>query len=112
MAYRVVLYRSSERVREIESFLDELSDKQRVKVLRQISYLVEFGLTISNPGLKKVSSTVFWEVRILGKDNIRLVCVEVKKVIFVLHVFFKKKQKIPNRELKTATNRYKMLIDK
>lgn len=111
MAYQVVLYRSSAKIREVEAFLDELNERQRVKVLRQVSYLVEFGLTAANPGLKKVSSTVLWEVRILGKDNIRLICVEVKRIVYVLHVFFKKKQKTPAREFRIATQRYHRLID-
>jgi len=99
MAYKVEL------IKEAIEILDELTDKQRGKVLRQINYLIEFGLTPANPGLRKIASSSLWELRILGKDNIRVLCIEIKKTLYILHLFFKKNQKTSARELKIALSR-------
>ena len=51
-----------------------------------------------------------WELRILGKDNIRLFCAPAgKSRVVVLHVFLKKSQKTPAREIDCALDRYRIL---
>lgn len=68
-------------------------------------YIREFGINYKIPNTKKVSGTDFWELRILGKDNIRIFCIGNKKDVHIVHVFSKKKQKTPPKEIKVAENR-------
>jgi phage-related protein len=101
-------YLSPSGVNPVKNFLDSLSVKQQVKVLRIFQYLEEFGPTLAIPHLKKVSGTPLWEVRILGRDNIRLLYFVAKKdYILVLHGFIKKSGKTPKKELNVALNRLK-----
>lgn len=93
----------------VKKDFDKFSSQQRTKVLRQLQYLQEFGMSSAVPNLKKVKSTSLWESRILGKNNIRIFCVVHKRKVVVLHIFEKKKQKTPERELSVAVKRFKEL---
>ncbi len=63
--------------------------------------------------LKKVIGTQFWEIRLLGKDSIRILYViPIKDKFLVLHGFKKKTQKTPAKELNIALIRYKDWMSK
>lgn len=92
----------------VKKFLDKLAKKQQGKILRIIQYIQEYGLQSVIPHIKKLTGTPFWEIRILGKDNIRIIYVlPVSNQVLVLHGFIKKKQKTPLKELEIASSRYK-----
>jgi phage-related protein len=62
--------------------------------------------------LKKISSTPFWEIRILGKDNARIFYItENQNTIILLHGFIKKTKKTPSKEIAITFKRYKDIID-
>ena len=105
--YRVSFYAPKDQKSPISEFLDSCSDISRAKILKQLKYVEEFGLTPAIPNLKKVISTPFWELRILGKDNIRIFCVNrPEKEVKVIHIFFKKKQKTPLKEISVALKQF------
>lgn len=80
--------------------------------MRQFQYLQEFGLTPAVPNLRKITGTPLWELRTLGKDNVRIFCVSLpQKEIKVLHIFRKKKQKTPAKEINLALKRYQEILD-
>lgn len=84
----------------------------RSKIARQIRYLKEFGLTMANPNLKKLAGTKLWEVRILGRDSIRIICIAiVGNEIVIVHIFKKKGNKMSERDLNIALKRYKYLTN-
>lgn len=94
-------------LKNVEEFLNRQDERLRAKLLRQLKYVQEFGLTTMVPSLKKVKGTEFWELRVLGKDNARLFCGEKKEVIWIIHGFIKKKQKTDRREIDEALRRGK-----
>lgn len=68
-----------------------------------------YGLETIRPYVKKLSGSPLWEIRILGKDNIRILYVGISgNNIVALHGFFKKTQKTPPKEIETALNRLKL----
>lgn len=90
------------------NFLDQLSKNQQTKILRIFSNIKVYGLSSILPHVKKLSGTLFWEIRILGRDNIRGIYIcPFKETVLVLHGFVKKKQKTPPKEMSTALQRYK-----
>ena len=106
--YRVSFYTPVNKVSPIKEFLDSCQLNLRVKILRQLKYVEEYGLNLAIPNVKKLIGSKLWELRILGRDNIRIICVPLKgKEIKVLHIFRKKKQKTPLREINVALRRYK-----
>jgi|SRR3989344_938826 len=108
--YKVTFYTPKDKISPISEFLDKCNESLRAKILRQLKYTQEYGLTPAVPNLKKVTNTPLWELRILGRDNIRIFCVNLpNKEIKVLHIFIKKKQKTPMKEIKIALNRFSQL---
>lgn len=58
-------------------------------------------------------NTPFWELRILGKNNIKIICIPLSgKKVKVMHIFRKKKQKTPTKEINIALKRHQELLDK
>lgn len=97
----------------VKELIEGLPTNQISKISRAIMHLKEFGISRDVPNLRKLTGTKFWEYRILGKDNIRIICVAiVDGKIVVLNVFNKKSQKTPAKELKTSEERYKVVIDR
>ena len=111
--YEISYYSPTQKSSPIENFLESLNPIQEAKVIRAFTYLKEFGLTNSIPNLRKLAGTPLWELRILGKDNIRIICTSRKvNEIVILHIFIKGKRKTPTRELNLAINRYKSVVDR
>ena len=103
---RIYYYLSPRGSNPVKDFLGSLSVKQQVKILRIFQYLEEFGSTSAIPQVRKISGTPLWEIRVLGKDNIRLLYfVPQQKYILILHGFVKKKQKAPRKEIVIALQR-------
>lgn len=103
----VYYYLSSSGKNPVKNFLDSLQKIQQAKVLRIFQYIEEYGLHSILPRVKKLTGTPLWEIRILGKDNIRVIyVVPTKNAVLVLHGFIKKKQKTPSKELNLALSRY------
>jgi len=95
--------RGNEPVRE---FLDQLSKPAREKTVRAITPLVEFGLGSHILNTKKLIGTPLWEVRVLGKDSIRVVyAIAIANRVLILHGFIKKSQKTPSRQISLALKR-------
>ena len=90
----------------VKEFIDKLSKKQQDKIMRAIYPIVEFGIGTHLRNTKKLGDTDLWEIRILGKDSIRIIyALEIRNAILVLHVFVKKSQKTPTREIGIAERR-------
>lgn len=105
---KVQYYISPSGKNPFNDFLNSLSPSQQSKILRVFAYLENYGLSSIIPHIKKLSKTPFWEIRTLGKDNIRVIFVApYKNLILVLHGFVKKSQKTPLKELTTVYNRYR-----
>lgn len=110
--YKVTFYTPVGKTSPIEEFLDSCQLNLRTKILRQLKYVEEYGLNLAIPNIKKIPDTSLWELRILGKDNIRVICLPLpEKNVKVLHIFRKKKEKTPFRELNLAISRHKEILD-
>src|SRR3990170_4868004 len=104
--YKVSFYTPSGKISPIKEFLNSTYESLRSKILRQLKYVQEFGLTSSIPNLRKLTNTSLWELRILGRDNIRIICASLpNKEAKVLHIFAKKKRKTPQKEITLALRR-------
>lgn len=108
MEFEITLYKDSFGKSPVEEFLIELSDSNLIlatktresidKLRNRIYHREPFSKHIE-PGL--------WELRIKsGTDTLRIFYTfEKGRVIILLHIFIKKKQKIPSKELEIARKR-------
>lgn len=109
----VEFFASFDKKSPIKEFIDQCPTQQQVKILRILQYLQEFGPTSAIPNSKKLKGTPLWELRILGKDNIRIIYAPLgKNKVVVLHIFLKKKRKTPRKEIELAFRRYKNILDR
>lgn len=105
--YKVFYYLSPSGDNPIKKFINSLEEKQQVKILRIFQYIQEYGLIAIIPHTKKLTGTDLWEIRILGKDNIRIIyIIPLNKTMLVLHGFVKKKQKTSRNDIDIALARY------
>ena len=66
----------------------------------------DYGISSVLPHVKKLTGVPLWEIRILGRDNIRVFYVmPTGHTVLVLHGFIKKKQKTPLKEIAIAIGR-------
>jgi len=87
-------------------FLDSLEPKQQTKILRLIMQIEQYDLVSILPHTKKLSGIPLWEIRVLGKDNLRVIYISpLKDSIIILHGFNKKTQKTPSKEIHIALKR-------
>ena len=92
----------------LERFIESLEKPMIAKVLRTIDLLEKFGPKLEPPHTKKISTHLF-ELRISGKQEIRIFYSFHKSQILLLHGFIKKSQKIPQKEIKIALQKLKLL---
>lgn len=109
--YKVFSYEDRNGKDLITESVQKFTKSQKSKYIRQTQYLRNFGITRSNPVLKKVVGTRMWELRSLGKDNIRIICAEYRDGVVLLHVFIKKTQKTSSGDLMIAQRRLAELLD-
>lgn len=107
--FNVWLYRNTQGDSPVVDFINHANMVQKGKIIKQILHLSEFGITIHNSSLKKLTGTPLWEVRILGRDNIRLFCANTIFGVSVLHIFIKKSQKTPASGISVAVKRLRSL---
>lgn len=102
----VDFYRDARGGAPVTQFLDTLQLKDRARVSRTILLLEDYGPALKMPHVRHLRGKV-WELRIDGRPNsYRVLYAAVPGRKFVLlHIFAKKTEKTPERELTTAINR-------
>lgn len=106
--HKVIYYISPSGDNPVKEFIDSLQKIQKAKIFRVFEIYQRYGISSIAPHTKKLSGIPLWEIRIKGKDNIRIIyLVRTQYSILALHGFIKKKQKTPRRELEIALERYK-----
>lgn len=109
MPYKVLIHPLDETPNIIQDFIKKLQKSSIQKITRQLRYLEEYGLVTEVIDTKKLKGYDFWEVRILGKENIRIMVWGYDKYIFIIHIFKKKNQSTNPKELEIAKYRLKMI---
>lgn len=100
MSYEICILK----VEEFKKFIEKLDKDSKARLIRDIDFLKENGVSLKMPFAKKIDKKL-WELRTSGKQRVRVIY-SIKGVqIYVVHWFIKKTQKIPTKELKTAVKR-------
>jgi phage-related protein len=107
--YKVYVYPIDKYPSIVQEFISKQQKSTVHKIARQLKYLEEYGLTSEVIDLKKLKGYEFWEVRILGKENIRILVWGYGQNIFVIHIFKKKNQVTSPKELELAKYRLKSI---
>ena len=85
-------------------FLKSFDDDLSTKIFGLLEILDELRMHLGPPKLKKITKDIY-ELRVVGKLQIRILCSFFKSETLILHAFVKKSRKIPQRELEKAIHR-------
>ena len=88
----------------VEKFVNTLEREAFAKVLRAVTILGKYGNNISMPWSKPLQSGVF-ELRIRGKQEVRILYVFHNGAAVLLHGFIKKTFFVPRKEIVVALSR-------
>ena len=108
MAWKVKDLQTSGGKKLIESFIIVQERKTQAKITRMIITLGKYGPSLGMPFSKKIDKNL-WELRISGKEAIRIFYTFKGSEIVLLHIFKKKTERIPQKEIKLATQRIERL---
>ncbi len=99
IGWKIIYYISSSGKNPVKEFLDKYP-KAKLKALRILSNIEEYGLSFAIPHIKKLTGTPLWEIRILGEDSVRILYVTKQEMrVILLHAFVKKTDKTPRKEI-------------
>lgn len=90
--------------KEVEKFIEILEKSAVSKTLQTIDLLQEFTFRLGMPHSKKVSADLY-ELRIRGRQEIRIFYTFKDEKIVLLHGFIKKTNQTPPKEITTALKR-------
>lgn len=94
---------------EVEKFLNSLDKETAAKTAKTIDLLEKFGNELRMPHSKKVAEKIF-ELRIVGKPEVRILYAFHTGAAFLLHGFVKKTQKLPPKNLSMAVRKWKDIV--
>lgn len=96
---------------KLEKEVLKLPDSLLARYIHLTNLMLEFGSSLGMPHTKAIDDGLF-ELRVKGKEGIARVfyCTRIGKRIVMLHVFVKKTQKTPKKELKRAIQRMKEVL--
>ncbi len=100
MNYEVCVLRKD----EFEKFVAKLDNESKARLVRDIDFLKQNGLSLRMPLAKKIHNKL-WELRISGKQRVRIIYSIKESQIYILNWFIKKTQKTPIKELKKSIKR-------
>ncbi|MEA2112778.1 MAG: type II toxin-antitoxin system RelE/ParE family toxin [Patescibacteria group bacterium] len=92
----------------INKFITKLEKGSIAKVLKTIDLLEKFNFKLGLPHSKKIDKKLF-ELRVYGRQKIRIFYIFQGEDIILLHIFIKKTTKIPARELKVINTKLQKL---
>ncbi|MBU1130414.1 type II toxin-antitoxin system RelE/ParE family toxin [Patescibacteria group bacterium] len=104
MPHQVFLFENSRGQKPVKDFIKKLDYSSKAKITRIIGLLEQYGCFLRMPYSKKLDNNIF-ELRIRGKNEIRVLYSSIKNKFILLHVFKKKTQKTPVKEILIAKQR-------
>lgn len=104
MLWIIKLYESKRGEKFVEEFIKSREPQTISKISHQIDLLERYGHLLGMPHSKKLTSDLY-ELRIRGKQEIRITYTFKNKNIYLLHAFKKQTQKTPRKEIDTSLKR-------
>lgn len=92
----------------VEDFLASLKKPVIAKILRTLDLLEKFGNKLGMPHSKKIEKDLF-ELRIRGKEEVRIFYCFHKNSAYLLHGIIKKSNTIPRKAISLAKRKIKAL---
>lgn len=103
---KIYYYVSSSKQEAVSEFIDSLEKSTKEKLFRTFEHFTKYGVISAIPHTKKLIGTKLWEIKLVGKNSIRVIyAVVFRGDILIILGFIKKTQKTPQKYIKTALAR-------
>lgn len=109
MSWKVLFFQAARGESPIEDFIEHQDSATYAKILHLILLLKNNGPFLKPPYIKKLQANLY-ELRITGKIPVRIFYTMINNEYYLLHIFKKKTNKTPNKEIKIAVDRMKEII--
>lgn len=109
MEWSILLYESQRGEKPVEEFIKNQQPQAQAKILHHLNLLQQYGLHLGMPHSKILGSGIY-ELRIRGKEELRIFYCISKSTIYLLHAFKKQSEKTPARELSVAIERSRIVL--
>lgn len=107
-SWEVIAFESTRGEMPVEDFVRSLDQASISKFTHCSNLLEKHGPILGMPHSKKLAQNLY-ELRIRGKQEVRIIYGFVDRKIYLLHGFKKKTQQTPVKEIETAKKRFAVL---
>lgn len=108
MTWNINYFKTTRDTQPVRDFIEQQDKITRAKIDHSIMLLHVSGPFLKPPYMKKIANKLY-ELRIVGKEQIRIFYTIYQNEYYLLHAFKKKSQKTPSKEIQTALDRMKLL---
>lgn len=108
MEWKIIEYETIRGERPVAEFIKKQQPQAIAKIAHLVDLLEVHGSLFGMPHAKKLETNIY-ELRVRGKEEIRIIYGFKGKTIYILHGFKKQKQKTPQKEIAIARQRYMFL---
>lgn len=108
MAWQIIYFETNSGRKPVYEVVARLQPAAKAKYLEAIELLSVLGPHLVLPWSRKLNREIY-ELRIRGREELRVLYCFLDHKIYLLHAFRKQKQKLPQQELAIAHQRLKRL---
>lgn len=109
MTWNVGFYLNGRKKSPVKEFISKQPVKMAAKIVHLLELLQKFGPFLTEPYCKRLTNNLY-ELRVRGKSAIRILYTKSSDQFILVHVFVKKTQKTPRKEIDIALDRIKLLL--
>lgn len=109
IVWKVKYFQTRRGVFPVKDFVENQNLEIKTKFGKLVRLLINNGPLLRPPQSKKIAKDLY-ELRSSGNDPLRIFYTSKNKIYYLVHIFKKKSQKTPPRELKTALDRTREII--
>lgn len=106
--WTILTYETSSGEKPVDLFIKKQQPQARSKIIHNVRLLQEYGNMLGMPHSKMLGRGLC-ELRIRGKEELRILYFFKQKTIYLLHAFKKQKQQTPQKDIELAFLRVKDL---
>lgn len=103
-SWEVIFYETARGEKVVKEFIKTLEVSTISKISSEIDLLKDHGPFLGMPHSRKLMKDLY-ELRIRGRQEVRIVYGFINKTVILLHIFVKKTQETPPKEVETALKR-------
>lgn len=108
IVWLVETYETHKGEKPVDVFIKKQQPQARAKIIHNVRLLQQYGSMLTMPHAKMLGGGLY-ELRIRGKEELRICYCFKRNTIYLLHAFKKQSQQIPQKELELALSRMKEL---